>query len=169
MDKFAPALDGAEVKKTHGFAADDDLGQIRFGTPVEQKLLPKDLLEDPSKKSSAELLKDTGVWMVPVLSRDKLACLVSVRRDVAGQWTEDRLGMVELARALDAVCRAWPADKGYRPVLVVAPSLQRFFVQVPQQAPENLTPLDIHAPASGVPDTWKTLKPAATTIDSLRK
>ena len=168
MTKFVPALSGPEVKTTHGFAADDDFSQLRFGPPVEQKLLPKDRLEDPAKKAASELLQPTGVWLVPVLSRDKLACLVTVRRDAAGKWSEEKLGMVELARALDAVCRAWPADKGFRPVLVVVPSVQGFFFQIPQQSPENLTPLDIRAPAAGSPETWKALKPAAESIARLR-
>lgn len=168
MDKFVAALTEPEVRTTHGFAADDDFSRLSFGTPVEQKLLPKDRLEDKAKKTAAELVQPTGVWMVPVLSRDKLACLVTVRRDAAGKWSEEKLGMVELARALDAVCRAWPPDKGFRPVLVVVPSVQGFFFQIPQQSPENLTPLDIRAAAAASPETWKTLKPAAESIARLR-
>lgn len=168
MDKFVAALNEPDVKTTHGFAADDDFSRLSFGSPVEQKLLPKDRLEDQAKKTAAELLQPTGVWLVPVLSRDKLACLVTVRRDAAGKWSEEKLGMVELARALDAVCRAWPADKGFRPVLVVVPSVQGFFFQIPQQSPENLTPLDIRAAAAGAPETWKALKPAAESIARLR-
>lgn len=168
MDKFVAALTEPEVRTTHGFPADDDFSRLSFGTPVEQKLLPKDRLEDKAKKTAAELVQPTGVWMVPVLSRDKLACLVTVRRDAAGKWSEEKLGMVELARALDAVCRAWPSEKGFRPVLVVVPSVQGFFFQIPQQSPENLTPLDIRAAAAASPETWKTLKPAAESIARLR-
>lgn len=168
MDKFVPALNAPDVRTTHGFAADDDFSQLTFGPPVEQKLLPKDRLEDKSKMTTAELLQETGVWMVPVLSHDKLACLVTVRRDATGKWSEEKLGMVELARALDAVHRAWPADKGFRPVLVVVPSVQGFYIQIPQQTPENLTPLDIRAAAAASPETWKTLKPAAESIARLR-
>jgi hypothetical protein len=168
MDKFVAALNEPEVKKTHGFAADDDFSQLSFGPPVEQKLLPKDRLEDKTKTTAAELLQPTGVWMVPVLSHGKLACLVTVRRDAAGKWSEEKLGMVELARALDAVGRAWPADKGFKPVLVVVPSVQGFYFQIPQQPPENLTPLDIRAAAAASPETWKPLKPAAESIARLR-
>jgi hypothetical protein len=169
LEKFTRSLSTPELKRDHGFAADDDFSQLTFGEPVEQKLIPADLLANREVQDLSKLMKDTDVWYVPVVSQGKPACLVSVRRDGPGKWSGERLGMVDLARALRAVAAAWPADKGYRPVLVIVPSTKGFFFQIPQHPPANLTPLDIHAPAAANAETWKVLKPAETTIRALRQ
>ncbi len=169
MDKFEKSLTSKEVKETHGFAGDEDFSQIEFGTPVEQKLLRQDRLKDADAAKLDDLLVPTSVWYVPVKSKGKLACLVSVRQEDGKRWVEDKLGMIELAQALDAIARAWPADKGYTPVLVIVPAMQRFYFQIPEKTPANLTYLDIRAPEAGSPETWKKLSPAETALAELKQ
>jgi hypothetical protein len=168
VEKFKPSLDTPEAKQTQGFAADEDFKNLSFGTPFEQKLLRQDWLETRDTKKLAELLAVTSVWYVPVRSRGKVACLVAVRQHDDGSWSEDRLGMVELARAWDALAQAWPETKGYHPVLVVFPARQQFFFTVPEAAPENLSRLDQFRPDAASPGIYRTLTPAATTLAALR-
>jgi hypothetical protein len=170
MGKFEKSLTSKEVKETHGFAGDDDFSQIEFGRPVEQKLLRQDRLkEEAHALRLEEILVPTSVWYVPVRSKGKLACLVSVRHEDGKHWVEDKLGMVELARALDAVAEAWPKDKGFTPVLVIVPAMQRFYFQIPEKTPVNLTYLDIRAPKAGSAETWKELSPAESALAELKQ
>jgi hypothetical protein len=169
MDKFEKSLTSKEVKETHGFAGDDDFSQIEFGTPVKQKLLRQDRLAEADTAKLDELLVPTSVWYVPVKSKGKLACLVSVRQEDGKRWVEDKLGMIELAQALGAVAEAWPKDKGFTPVLVIMPAMQRFYFQIPEKSPANLTQLDIRAPKAGSPETWKELAPATSALAELKQ
>jgi hypothetical protein len=169
MAKFEKSLTSKEVKETHGFAGDDDFSKIEFGTPVEQKMLRQDRLNEAKAVQLEEVLAPTSVWYVPVKSNGKLACLVSVRQEDGNRWVEDKLGMVELARTLGAVAEAWPKDKGYTPVLVIVPAMQRFYFQIPEKSPANLTLLDIRAPKAGLAGTWKDLAPAEAGLADLKQ
>jgi hypothetical protein len=169
MEKFQKSLTSKEVKETHGFAGDDDFSKIEFGTPVEQKLLRQDRLADADAAKLDDLLVPTSVWYVPVKSKGKLACLVSVRLEDGKRWVEDKLGMVELAQALGAIAEAWPKDQGYTPVLVILPASQRFYFQIPEKTPANLTPLDIRAPKAGMAETWRKLAPAESALAELKQ
>jgi hypothetical protein len=169
MAKFEKSLTSKEVKETHGFPGDDDFSQIEFGRPVEQKLLRQDKIAEAGPIKLEELLMPTSVWYVPVKSKGKLACLVSVRLEDGKRWVEDKLGMVELARALGAVAEAWPRDKGYTPVLVILPAAQQFYFQIPEKTPENLTLLDIRAPKAGSAETWSKLSTAESALAELKR
>lgn len=169
MDKFEKSLTSKEVKETHGFAGDDDFSKIEFGTPVEQRLLRQDRLADADAAKLDDLLVPTSVWYVPVKSKGRLACLVSVRHEDGKRWVEDKLGMVELAQALGAIAEAWPKDQGYTPVLVILPASQRFYFQIPEKTPANLTPLDIRAPKAGMAGTWRKLAPAESALAELKQ
>jgi hypothetical protein len=165
---FLPALDSPSMKETHGFAPDDDFKQIVLGEPFEPFYLsPKGIAKFADGKV-ADVLEPSASWYFPVMSREKLACLVAVIKTDEGTLMEEKLGMPELARAWAAINAAWPAGKGYTPLFIIVPSRQRFFFTVPQAEPSNMTSISIENKDSALPGTYARLTPAQTAFNSLR-
>ncbi len=167
LDRFVQAYDTPEMRVDRGFDADDDFSALTLGTPFAQFVLKQDVLQEASTDDLGVLLGRKGEWFVPVYTRGRPACLVSVV-DLDGRWEPGRLGMPELARAWHAVTQAWPAAEGFGPVLVLYPPSQEFYFSVPQHDPPNLTLLEIRAPDAASVETKRRLTPAVETLERLR-
>lgn len=168
LKKFLPALDSGVMKKTHGFAPEDDFKDLRLGDPFELMILTSDAIGEYKSGAISSVLAPSGSWYFPVLTRGQVACLVSVARGAGGTLVEDKLGMPELAHTWAAITQAWPADKGYTPQFIIVPTRQRFYLTVPQVEPPNLTPVNIDAKDAALPQTYQQLKPATEALAFLR-
>jgi hypothetical protein len=168
LKKFLPALDSGAMKKTHGFAAEDDFKELSLGEPFEPFYLNPDGIGKYAGGKVMDSLVPSATWSFPVFSRGHLACLVSVVKWTDGKLLEEKLGMPELARAWAAITEAWPAGKGYTPIFIVVPSHQRFFFTVPQVEPPNMTPVSIERKESALPKTYEKLVPAPESFALLR-
>jgi hypothetical protein len=167
LEQFVRAYDTPAMRVDRGFDADDDFSDLTLGAPFAQFVLKQDALQDASTDALDTLLGRKGEWFVPVFTRGRPACLVSVV-DLDGRWEPGRLGMPELARAWQAVTQAWPAAEGYRPELVLYPPRQEFYFRVPQHETPNLTLLDIRAPEATSVGAKRRLTPAAEALERLR-
>ncbi|MFA6290448.1 MAG: hypothetical protein WC637_01630 [Victivallales bacterium] len=169
LKEFLPALDSPKMKKTHGFAPEDDLSAVTLGEPFETRYLLVESTKEYVKGAKVEnFLIESRNWFFPVLSRGSQACLLSVIQNQDGSFQKDKLGMAQLARVWAAVLEAWPVTKGYTPLLVVMPSRQRFYFTVPQAQPPNLTRICIEQAESASVKLYKNLTPADVAFEDLR-
>lgn len=169
LKDFLPALDSQVMKKTHGFASDDDLSAVTLGQPFESRYLIPDAAKKYVKDAKVEeFLAESRTWFFPVISKGTQACLLSVIHRQDGSFQKDKLGMAQLARVWAAVIDAWPAEKGYMPLLVIVPSHQRFYFTVPQAQPPNLTRISIEQADQASPKLFKKLTPADEAFAELR-
>ncbi len=169
LKEFLPSLDSPKMKKTHGFAPDDDLSAVTLGEPFETRFLTAESAKKYTKGAKVEeFLTESRNWFFPVMSKGSQACLLSVMQKQDGTFMKDKLGMAQLACVWAAVMEAWPTEKGYTPLLVIVPSRQRFYFTVPQAQPPNLTRISIEQAESASPKLFKKLAPANEAFGELR-
>jgi hypothetical protein len=125
----------------YGFNTVAEREQARLGAPFRLAVItPQTLLGYQAGDAFEALLTDTTLWYFPVAIDGAIRCLLVVDRMPAG-WEAVSLGYVPLARALDALLRAWPESDGNRPRLVAVFQAREYLYTVPGQATPNLTPL----------------------------
>jgi hypothetical protein len=169
LRKMLPSLDSAWMKQRHGFDGDDDLKNVSVGEPFQPHILTEDAVKKYREGDAVlKALEPYAKWYLPVISKGKTACWLSLYQNSAGNWQADSLGMADWAHVWAEVCREWPATKGYSPTFVIMPSRQRFYFTIPEATPANLTPLS--RPTAGTkPGSYKTLQPANETFAELRR
>ncbi|MGZ5567132.1 MAG: hypothetical protein ACXWKG_08980 [Limisphaerales bacterium] len=168
LHKMLSVLDSGWMKQRHGFAPDDDLKNVTLGEPFEPFVLTDEAIKDYKEgEPLTKILQPTGKLYFPVVSKGKTACWLTLYKNNAGTWSADSLGMADWARVWAGVCTDWPSGKGYSPIFIIMPRQQRFFFTVPQQTPQNLTPLS-RPVADAAPQSYKNLQSARATFSELR-
>jgi len=152
-----------------GIKPEDDLDHLTLGKPFEPHFLPPDSIAKFAPGDKIEkFLIPTGQWYFPVVSNGRAACLIAVAKMPDGSWAPATMGMPELAHTWSMVTEAWPAAKGFTPLLIIVPSRLQFFFTVPQAAYPNLTQLRIDAPSPN-PKALQVLGKADEVIKQLRE
>jgi hypothetical protein len=149
LQKFLPVIQ----RKTPahrlelGIKPEDDLNHLTLGEPFEPHFLTADSIAKFAAGDKIEdLLVPAGQYYFPVVSNGHAVCLIAVAKMADGSWVPATMGMPELAHAWSMVTDAWPAKKGFTPLLIIVPSRLQFFFTVPQASYPNLTELRINAP-----------------------
>jgi hypothetical protein len=155
----------------YGFAPGDTSTTVALGAPLRVYGLDSSLRETNWEgKSIATLVTPVGEWMFPVLVGREYRTIFGVRL-IEGHWRGAYLGNPSLARQVRELRIAWGGRKRDRFLLVSCPSPRGFLFALPDERPDNLTPLTVltlHKNRALVPPiNLRELAPASDTLRRL--
>src|SRR5689334_12309191 len=87
LRRMLPSLDSAWMKQRHGFDPGDDLKNVTVGQPFQPYILTEDAIKTYRNGDAVlKALEPYAKWYLPVISKGKVACWLSLYQNNAGNW-----------------------------------------------------------------------------------
>ena len=133
----------------YGFGAQDLFEKAKLGQAIPIYTITAAGRENYQTGQPVKpLLKPADEWVFPVLSGNRICCMVSVKFD--GRDYLPGSSSKSLALAWNKILEKWPAAEGYHPQLVVNPAIPGHYFTIPELPIPNVTDtvqMFLHNPA----------------------